>query len=75
MSEPQPFVYDIRPPETEVLCIACRVYSAELVVLGCSFDGQALALCRVCLRRLRATLKAGYKDLPPLPKRVHPGNE
>lgn len=54
------------------LCGFCTVYRAA-VVIG---PGDNLHwFCRDCLRRMRATLKAAEKALPPLPKQVVPREE
>ncbi len=74
MSDVQPFA---TTTPADHVCLACQVYRAEVVVLDPSTqppdtDWTLLALCRVCLRRMRVTLKDAEKALPRLPKRVRP---
>ena len=68
MIETQPFEFRIDPHDV-TKCGICFVYQSEVYAAG------ALHLCRTCLRRMRATLKAAEKALPPLPKRVRPDDE
>ena len=70
-TETQPFEFQVLDLGEEKSCSVCFVYQPELEVLPSSTMFM-LRLCRVCLRRMRATLKLAEKALPPLPKRVRP---
>lgn len=55
-------------PGVGAKCSGCRVYYAKVELL----DGIDLALCEVCLNRMRTTLKSALKLIPPKPKVERP---
>lgn len=71
MSETQPFKFSVQRDPTLWPCMLCRVYQAE-VWFADVLEHPDFALCRICLRRLRKTLKEAEKALPPLPKVARP---
>ena len=68
MSDIKPFEYtltkDIKYP-----CKMCKIYEASIVIIS---PISYIGLCRICLKRMRASLKLVEKILPILPKRVIP---
>jgi len=81
MSEPKPFDYSVASdeeiaecnPKALTMCSVCHVYAANVFVEA--DPTSRLFLCRICLIRMRATLKLAFKALPQPPKRIHPGND
>ena len=69
MSSLLPFQTQLLDDSHSIPCSGCRVYQAAV---GLKDFAYPLTLCRVCLPRLRTTLKAAEKALPPLPKKVRP---
>jgi hypothetical protein len=75
VSEAQPFTFVVLDDAASGECSGCLVYAPSIRVeyrrAVIDFNGTA-HYCRICLKRMRATLKAAEKALPPLPKRVRP---
>lgn len=74
VSETQPFEFHMERIGSRFSCSMCAVYEGEVAVHTLRVK-RPLGFCRVCLRRMRATLKAAEKALPPLPKRTRPSEE
>lgn len=67
MAEVQPFRFAVHEQDVESpACDFCNVY-----VMDVTIDNMFI-ICRICLRRLRATLKEAEKALPRLPKVERP---
>ena len=73
MSEPKPFEFHVAASHVggEVCCSCCAVYRGEAFI-AVDRVRRPLGFCRVCLRRMRATLKAAEKALPTLPRVPRP---
>ena len=79
LSSIQAFPFTLPPHHVREACWFCRVYAGEVEVPirmwnedGDKLEEENLALCRICLIRMRATLKAAEKALPKLPKVPRP---
>ena len=72
----KPFRFTIRSGKRYPLCSAYPCMSAAQVTVRSSVWGASstavVHLCRVCLVRMRATLKDAEKALPKPPKKVRP---
>ena len=64
MSSTQPFEFHISPDSEgdKIGCSCCTVYRGEAFVVSDRLR-QPFGFCRICLRRMRATLKAAEKAL------------
>jgi len=75
MGNPQAFHFGVDPPYN-LRCRFCLIYRSDVTIDPPVQDpwerAFELGLCRICLSRLRTTLKSAQKALPPLPKKVRP---
>ena len=66
MSSVQSFDFSLAVPGCNP-CSLCEVYSSDVEVTS-PCNRFWFGLCRICLRRMRATLKEAEKALPATPK-------